>query len=99
PAARDRRVRVALDLDDLLILDVDLLAAADRAVRTDRLDHLVGRPGPRHQLVRANRLSGPAEAVWVPTELTQERNDQPALVHPSANYPSAVGQNPRPRSR
>src|SRR5581483_8787974 len=30
PAARDRRVLVALDLDDLLVLDVDLLAAADR---------------------------------------------------------------------
>ncbi len=48
PAAADRRVRVTFDLGDLAVLDVDLLPAADRAVRADRLDHLVGgrRRGP-----------------------------------------------------
>ena len=47
PAAADRRVRIALDLDDLGVLDVDVLAAADRAVGADGLGHRVGdaRPG------------------------------------------------------
>ena len=35
PAQRVRRVRVALDVDDLAVLGVDQLTAADRAVRTD----------------------------------------------------------------
>src|SRR3954466_1282398 len=37
PAA-DRRIRIALDLDDLLVLHVDPLPAADRAVWADALD-------------------------------------------------------------
>src|SRR5262249_37835403 len=45
PAARDRTVRVALDLADLAILDVHLLAAADRTVRADRAGHRIGRLG------------------------------------------------------
>ena len=36
PAARDRAGRVALDLDDLLVLDEHLLRAADGAVGADR---------------------------------------------------------------
>ena len=53
PAAAVRRVRVALDLHDLAVLDVDVLRAADRAVRADRLDHAVGVDRARAQLPRA----------------------------------------------
>ena len=42
-ATRDRAGRITLDLDDLLVLDVDELAAADRAVGTHRSDDAVGR--------------------------------------------------------
>src|SRR4029450_3943763 len=41
PAAADGWVRGALDLDDLLVLDVDLLPAADGAVGADALDDAV----------------------------------------------------------
>ena len=56
PPARDRRVGVALDLHDLLVLDEHLLAAADGAVRADAADDLVG--GLRARLERrgARRL-------------------------------------------
>src|SRR4051812_36412815 len=47
PTTADRGVGVALDLDDLLVLDVDGLAATDRAVRTDRLDRFVRGRGAR----------------------------------------------------
>src|SRR5262249_22578414 len=46
-AARDRARRIALDVGDLAALDVDELATTDRAVRTDRLDHVVGVVDPR----------------------------------------------------
>ena len=55
PAAVDRRVRVALDLDDLLVLHVDVLRAADGAVRADALDDAVGGRGARHH--RLGRLA------------------------------------------
>src|SRR5205809_1019897 len=47
PATRDGRARVAFDLDDLLVLDVDLLATANGAVRADAVDDAVGRFRPR----------------------------------------------------
>jgi hypothetical protein len=56
---------IALDLDDLLVLDVDALAAAHRAVRADRPGHPVGRARARLQSLRrlgAGRLAE-AEAV------------------------------------
>src|SRR3712207_8858558 len=43
PAPRDRAVRVALDLDDLLVLHVDALSAPHRAVRAHGRHHPVGR--------------------------------------------------------
>ena len=46
-AAGDRARRVALDLADLAVLDVDELAAADRAVRADRLDDVLRLVDPR----------------------------------------------------
>ena len=42
PAARDRAVGVALDLDDLLVLDEDLLAAPDGAVGAHAAGDAVG---------------------------------------------------------
>ena len=42
PPATHRGRRVALDLDDALVLDEDLLRAPDRAVRADRLHDPVG---------------------------------------------------------
>ena len=52
-ASRDRRVRVTLDLDDPLILDVHPLTAADRAVRADAL----------HDPVGSGRASGDGSSV------------------------------------
>jgi hypothetical protein len=43
------------------VLDVDELAAADRAVRADRLHDVVGLLDPRSQRARALRLGGAAE--------------------------------------
>src|SRR5947209_4470649 len=61
PSARDRRVRIALDLRDLVVLDVHLLATADGAIRADRLHHLVGGPGARRHLRGGARLRRPAK--------------------------------------
>ena len=64
-AAADRRVRIALDLDDPAVLHVHVLAAAHRAVGADRLDHLVGRGGPGPQLRGLPALRGRAAAKRV----------------------------------
>src|SRR3954447_25018561 len=109
PAAADRRVGVALDLDDLLVLDVDVLAAADRAVRADRLDHLVGGPDPRAQLVgggRPDRLAA-AERIAVaqlPVDrpLAQPAHDTAAHVPDAtqaSNEQPPRGQPPSPALR
>ncbi|EGJ79163.1 putative formate dehydrogenase, alpha subunit [Streptomyces sp. Tu6071] len=83
-APADGRGGVALDLRDLLALDVDLLAAADGAVRAHRADDAVGgggtgpQPGGRG---RACRVS-PAERVG-PGELPVDRpvGDPGAQAH------------------
>ena len=56
PPARDRRVGVALDLHDLLVLDVHLLRAADGAVGADRVRDAIRRDGPGLQVAGARRL-------------------------------------------
>src|SRR5262249_17308616 len=60
--ARDRAVRIALDLDDLTALDVHARAAADGAVGTDRAHDRVcvvdARP-QRGAALRADRLATP----------------------------------------
>src|SRR6185369_4030953 len=61
PAARDRARRVALDLDDLAVLDVDELSAADGAVRADRVDDALGLVDARRQRPRPRRLDGAPE--------------------------------------
>src|SRR4051812_19965171 len=103
PAAADRRVGVALDLDDFLVLDVDVLAAADGAVRADRLDHLVGGPDARAQLVssgRPDRLAA-AERVAVAQLPVDRPLPQPA-DDAAAHVPDATQarpeQPPRPPS-
>src|SRR6185312_6666248 len=55
PAAGDRRVGVALDLHDPLVLDEDPLATADRAVGADATGDPVGGRGPRRQGPGAGR--------------------------------------------
>src|SRR5215216_1793836 len=75
PAAADRAVGVTLDLDDLLVLDVDALAAADRAVRADRACDPVGLGGPRLQGRRPGRLGRLAEPEDV--SLPELANDRP----------------------
>src|SRR6185312_10474258 len=57
PAAADRQVRVALDLDDLLVLDEDPLPAADGAVGAHALHHAVGGGGAGDDML--GRLAAP----------------------------------------
>ncbi len=58
PAPADRAVRIAFDVDDLLVADIDVLRAADRAVRTHRTHHPVGGRGPGLQRRRSAGLHG-----------------------------------------
>src|SRR4029077_641055 len=66
PPAGDRAVRVALDLDDLLVFDVHALRATDRAVRADRGDLPVGgfRTGRQGGRRRGFGRPAPAQLVW-----------------------------------
>lgn len=59
-ASADGRGGIALDLDDLVVLDVDLLATADRAVRTDGGNHPFGGAGARPELLRVCGSGRPA---------------------------------------
>lgn len=59
-ASADGRGRIALDLDDFVVLDVDLLATADRAVRTDGRNHPFGRLGARPEPLRVCGDGSPA---------------------------------------
>jgi hypothetical protein len=54
-AVRDGRARVAFNVDDLFILDVHLLAAADSAVGTDGVHDAVGCRGARDEMFAAGR--------------------------------------------
>lgn len=73
--------------DHLLILDVHLLAAPDRAIRAYGLDDPVCGLRAWHEPLRAHGLSGTAQAEVVTRELTQERRDQAATGHPRVRYP------------
>src|SRR5690606_31781166 len=83
PAPVDRRVGVALDLHDLLVLDEDLLRAADRAVGADALGDPVGGAGARLDLVGALGAGGLASPEDVGAgELSQHRpRQQRTLAH------------------
>src|SRR5579864_2636927 len=82
PAPADRRVEVALDVDDATVADVHVLAAADGAVGTDRLDHVVGGGDPRLQALRPARPGRPAEPEPVLRErLAEQRPGGEAAVH------------------
>src|SRR6185437_13683077 len=85
PPARDRAVRVALDLDDLLVLDVDLLAAADGAIGADGVDDAVSGRRARRQPLRPLRLRRAAEPQRVVAKLAKERHAHSARV-PAAGY-------------
>src|SRR4051794_14534899 len=64
-SAVDRRVRIALDLDDLLVLDVHVLGAADPAVWADGFHDPVGGGGARLQRGGRGRLRRDAAAERV----------------------------------
>src|ERR1700722_18372985 len=84
-AAADRGVGVPLDLDDLLVLDVHVLGAADRAVRAHRLHDLVGRGGPGLEGRAVRGLGGRAEPERIrPGQLPVYRPglDPGARAHP-----------------
>src|SRR3954452_9516778 len=72
-AARDRAVRIALDLGDGAVLDVHLLAAADRAVGADRVDHAGCLRRARAQLARRLRLCRPAARKRIAPQLPDQR--------------------------
>src|SRR5581483_2767521 len=57
----DRRRGIALDVGDLLLLDVDELPAADATVRAERADDAVGPLGTRREGGRARRHRRRAE--------------------------------------
>src|SRR4029078_4935006 len=77
PATRYRTVVVTLDLDDLLVLDVDLLAAADRAVGTDAAGDAVRRGDAWRDRVGPGRPDGGTAAERGGTgELAQHRPAQ-----------------------
>ena len=93
PPAGDRAVGVALDLGDPAVLDVDVLAAADRAVRADRLDHPVGGFGPRGQPLggRGTGRGAPAGAVGA-GELAVHRPPPQPLPEPQpSHHPARSG--------
>ena len=57
PAVADRAAPVALDVDDLFVLGVDELAAADRAVRANAVGHGgAAQPSVNGCAARAQRL-------------------------------------------
>lgn len=49
PAPGNRAVRVAFNLNDPLVFDVDVLGAADGAIRAYGMRHAVGGRCARHQ--------------------------------------------------
>src|SRR5207249_1093186 len=71
--ARDRARGIALDLTHALVVDEHLLPAADRAVRADRVDGLVRRRGPWHELVGSSRARRTSPGRPVALRLTQQR--------------------------
>jgi len=69
---RDRGVRVPLDVGDPVVLDVDELGAADRAVGADGLHDAVGLAGPGLQALASLREGGVAQSGHVaPPDLAQ----------------------------
>ena len=94
PAARDRAVGVALDLGDPLVLDVDPLAAADRAVRADRL----APPGRRRRCAGAAPPSAPSARPshgrsGSPLQLPEQRpagHEAAELAHPESIVPTRI---------
>src|SRR5204863_1716666 len=65
PTARDGARGIPLDVRHLAVLDVDELAAADRAVGADRLDDVVGLVDARRQALRSRRADGRAQSERV----------------------------------
>src|SRR5581483_1815193 len=83
-AARDGAGGVALDVRDLAVLHVHELAAADGAVRADRLHHVVGVVDARFEALRPRRLDRRSQAEWIAfAELPERRpgRDQIAERH------------------
>src|SRR5204862_952817 len=85
PAARDGARRIALDLRDRALLDVDQLGAADGAEGADRVDDVVGVVYPRLQRAGALGAGGLAqpERITLP-KLAQERPVSDPFVRPHA---------------
>src|SRR5699024_849601 len=74
PAARDRGVGAALDLDDPSVLVEDTLRAADRAVRADAVRDPVGRRGARDRAAGGRRGDGAAAPRRIrPAQLPEDR--------------------------
>ena len=83
PTARDRAVGVALDVDDLAVLDIDALGAPDRAVGADRHDDPVGVLGARPQRGGVRGAHRPSQAQRVALgELAQHRPPPKELERP-----------------
>ena len=82
PPATDRRVGVALDLDDLVVLDVHPLTATHGAVGADALHEAVGGAGARCEVTSLLALRGgaPTERVGA-GDLTNDRPGQEHVAH------------------
>src|SRR5690606_9582401 len=82
-------VRVAFDLDDLLVLDEDVLPAPDSAIRAHTACHAIGGRGARLDLVRTARPHGLAATEQILTqELTQHRPRKGSFLlrHGTSSY-------------
>ncbi len=104
PPAADRRVGVALDLHDLLVPYVHVLAAAHRAVRAHRLHHPVGRGRAGPPRPRRGRLGRrPPRRAVTAGELPQQRppqiHDTPRCPRPESCPGRAGGKPPGQNTR
>src|SRR4029077_14108761 len=92
PATRERGMCIALDLDDLLVLHVYPLTAADRAVRADALHHAVS--GRRARYLRARARGGYCRPAAKQVARAHLPDDRPLQGTPSRHKTTVTRRHP-----